>query len=74
MACNEPLDNIKAKLRFLFPDGTPDAEEKRATVLESVAERVLGPPGIRDLAVAARLPLAGLEKIQRAVDGIVDAH
>ena len=68
------LENINNKLRALFPDGTPDAEEKRAEVLEYAAGKTLGVPRVPDLAAAAALPLADLEKLWRAVDGIVDAH
>jgi len=71
---DELLENITTKLRTLFPDGTQDAQEKRAEVLACAAEEALGRPGIRDLDAAADLPLADLEKLWRAVDGIADAH
>ncbi len=44
------LENINNKLRALFPDGAPDAAEKRAEVLAFAAEHGLGPPGVRDVA------------------------
>ena len=72
--CYGLLENINNKLRAVFPDGTDDAEEKRAEVLEYAAGKALGPPGVRDVATAAELPFADLEKLWRAVDGVVDAH
>ena len=71
---NGLLENIATKLRALFPDGTDHAEEKRAEVLEYLAEEALGRPEVRDVAAAADLPLADLEKLWHAVDGVVDAH
>lgn len=68
------LENIKDKLRVLFPDGISDAEEKRAEVLEYAAGKALGLPGVRDLAAASKLSLADLEKLWGIVDRIVDAH
>lgn len=65
------LENINNKLRALFPDGTDDAEEKRAEVLAYAAEEALGLPGIRDLAAAVKLSLADLKKLWRAVEGTV---
>ena len=67
------VDEIAAKLRDLFPDGTDDAQEKRAEVLAFSSEQVLGGMRIHDIAAAAELPLGDLEKLWRAVDGIVDA-
>jgi hypothetical protein len=72
--CYGLLENINNKLRALFPDGMDDAEEKRAEVLEYAAGKALGRSGIRDLAAAVKLPLADVEKLWRAVDGIVDAR
>ena len=71
---DELLENMGAKLRALFPDRTPDAEEKRAEVLAYAAKEALDLSEIRDVTAAANLPLADLEKLWRAVDGIVDAH
>ena len=71
---DELIESLRAKLRALFPDAAPDAEEKRAEVLAYAAEEALGPPGLRDVAAAADLPLADIEKLWRAVDGIADAH
>jgi len=71
---DELLENLRAKLRALFPDLAPDAEEKRAEVLAYVAEETLGTPTLGGLAAAAYLPLADLEKLCRAVYAIVDAH
>ncbi len=70
---DELLENIRAKLRALFPDGTLYAREKRAETLAFSSEQALG-YRIRDLANAAELPLADLGKLWRAVDAIVDAH
>lgn len=71
---DELLENIRAKLRVLFPDGTDHAPEKRAEVLAYAAGEVFGRREIGDVAVAAALPLADIEKLWRAVDAIVDAH
>lgn len=71
---DELLENLGAKLRALFPNGTDDAEEKRAEVLAFSSEQVLGGMRIHDVAAAAELPLADLEKVWRAVDGIMDAY
>ncbi len=70
----EYVEKIDTKLQALFPYGTDDAEEKRAEVLAYAAEEAVGRAGVRDLAAAADLPLADLENLWRAVDGIVDAH
>ena len=71
---DELLENLRAKLRALFPDGTAYAKEKRAEVLAYVADEALGSRGICDVAAAADLPLADLEKLWRAVDGVVDVR
>ena len=71
---DELLKNTRAKLRALFPDGTDRAAEKRAEVLAYAADEALSRAGIGDVAAAAALPLADLEKLWRAVDAIVDAH
>lgn len=68
------INSIKEKLRALFPNSTDDADEKRAEVLGYAAQEALDRPDIRYVAAAADLPLADLEKLCRAVDGIVDAH
>lgn len=68
------LNSIKEKLRALFPDGTDYADEKRAEVLAFAAGEVFGRSELRDMPATAELPLADLEKLWRAVDGIVDAH
>ena len=70
----ELLKKTTTKLRALFPDGTEHAEEKRAEVLAFAADEALGRPGIRGVAAVAAFPLDDLEKLWRAVDGIVDAH
>jgi hypothetical protein len=70
----EYVEKIDTKLRALFPDGTDDADGKRAEVLAYAAEEALGQHGIHDVAAAAELPLADLEKLWRAVEGIVDAY
>jgi hypothetical protein len=68
------LNSIKERLRALFPDGTPHAEEKRADLLSYAAGEAVGRGDIRDVAAAEKLPLGELEKLWRALDRIVDAH
>lgn len=58
----ELLENIRAKLRALFPPGEPDADEKRAEVLAFSSEQVLGAMRIHDVAAPADLPLDYLKK------------
>jgi hypothetical protein len=68
------LNSIRERLRALFPDSVDHAREKRAELLSYAAGEALGRPEVRDVAAAADLPLAELEKLWRVVDGVLDAH
>jgi hypothetical protein len=68
------INSIKERLGALFPDGTPQADEKRAELLSYVAGGALGRDDIRDVATLGGLPLADLQKLWRAIDRIMDAH